>query len=74
MPGGSGPPMQCLGGDSPIPAGMLSELWMGETTTKTEQNIPRKWYTNVVIAILYLGVIYGLIFAWKWLPDALFGW
>jgi len=35
---------------------------------------PRGWYTNVVIAILYLGVIYGLIFAWKWLPDALFGW
>jgi hypothetical protein len=35
---------------------------------------PRGWYTNVVIAILYLGVIYGLILAWKWLPDALFGW
>jgi hypothetical protein len=35
---------------------------------------PRGWYTNVVIAILYLGVLYGLIFAWKWLPDALFGW
>lgn len=35
---------------------------------------PRGWYTNVVIALLYLGVIYGLIFALKWLPDALFGW
>ena len=35
---------------------------------------PRGWYTNVVIALLYLGVMYGLIFAWKWLPhDCLAG-
>jgi hypothetical protein len=106
----------CLPGDNPLPARMLSELWMrgdyDEYGAKHQRVLgafqalalldllsdpalgcvtamgrrqkelkrlppkaePRGWYTNVVIAILYLGVLYGLIFAWKWLPDALFGW
>jgi hypothetical protein len=37
-------------------------------------SVPSRWYANVVIPALYLGVLYAIIFAWKWLPDALFGW